>query len=131
MTLIATISVLGFGTSLVRDFQRFKGKEWTLISTARLGTATVGGLLGAGSPSLPSLHLLRLMGRAALSHHLLNLALQPPSLLLPVFVTVLLSAQLNAAFYIAWMVAGFVFIGPRSLAVVLYAISSREPSSVS
>lgn len=79
---------------------------------------------------LPDLRLLHGIGRNALQHHYLNLALQIPGLTLPLIVTGVLSAQLNAAFYIAWMIAGLVYIGPRSLALILYSSCARDPSAL-
>lgn len=70
---------------------------------------------------------MRSLSRAALGHHALNISLQAPGLMLPVVVAVLLSTSVNAAFYIAWMVAGFVFIAPRALTTVLYAVGSDNP----
>ena len=78
----------------------------------------------------PEWTLLRRLGKAALEHHALNLALQSPSLALPVLVTAQLSATTNAYFYTAWMVANFVFIVPLSLTTVLYAISAAEPGAL-
>ncbi len=71
---------------------------------------------------------LRRLGRAALAHHALNLALQAPYLVLPIVATTLLSA--TAYFYIAWVLAGFVFIGPGHLATALYAAAARTPAAL-
>ncbi len=71
--------------------------------------------------------LIRQLGRAALSHHALNLVLQAPNQALPVVVTVLLSAQMNAYFYAAWMMAGFAFFALAALATVLYAVGAASP----
>jgi len=84
---------------------------------------------------LPQLCRLRLgpirrLGQVALGHHALNLVLQAPSLLLPMLVTALLSASMNARFYIAWMIASFAFVGPASLGTVLFAIASAEPDAL-
>src|SRR5699024_11067773 len=57
----------------------------------------------------PEWALLRKLGRAALGHHALNLALQVPGLTLPVLVTIVLSATANAHFYVAWMVVSLLF----------------------
>ncbi len=78
--------------------------------------------------ALPRLGLLRGLGRAALGHHILNLALLLPSLILPLLVTILLSASTNAYFYVAWMVANLVFVIPASLTTVLYAVGSADPA---
>jgi O-antigen/teichoic acid export membrane protein len=78
----------------------------------------------------PQSSFLRELGRAALEHHLLNLTLQAPTLILPVVVTALLSTRMNAYFYAAWMIADFGFAGLFALTTVLYALSSAEPAIV-
>ena len=78
----------------------------------------------------PQWGLLRKLGRVALGHHALNLALQAPTLALPVLVTALLSAHMNGFFYSAWMMAMFVFSGPLALTTVLYAIGRADPTVV-
>jgi hypothetical protein len=79
---------------------------------------------------LPQWVLLRKLGLAAVQHHLLNLTLQAPTLLLPVLVTILLSARMNAWFYVAWMLVSFVFIVPGALTVVLHAINSAQQATL-
>jgi O-antigen/teichoic acid export membrane protein len=71
--------------------------------------------------------IVRRLGRSALNHHALNLSLQFPSLGLPVLVTILGSATLNATFYIAWLLASVAFLGPIAVAQTLYAIGARSP----
>lgn len=78
----------------------------------------------------PELSLLRGLGKAAVGHHMLNLALLVPSLALPVLVTVLLSASSNAYFYVAWMIANLVFAIPASLTTVLYAVGANDGSAL-
>ncbi|MBY5747900.1 hypothetical protein HFO28_30620 [Rhizobium leguminosarum] len=60
-------------------------------------------------------------------HHTLSMAVQAPALLLPFVVTVMLSAEINAAFYAAWTVLNVALLVPASLASVLFAIAVREP----
>jgi len=79
---------------------------------------------------LPRWELLRKLRKQALLHHFLNLALQAPILILPILVTVLLSAETNAWFYISWKIVGFVFIVPAALANVLQAMGSAQPSTL-
>jgi O-antigen/teichoic acid export membrane protein len=79
---------------------------------------------------LPDWSLMSKLGGVAMQHHLLNLVLAAPTLLLPVLVTVMLSAQANAWFYVAWMVANFVFIVPGSLTMVLHAINSAQQATL-
>lgn len=75
----------------------------------------------------PDFAPLREMRLSAASHHAFNLALQTPSLALPVLVVGLVSAAANASFYVAWMIAGLLVMVPVSLSTVLYPIGSREP----
>ncbi|HEY8602133.1 MAG TPA: hypothetical protein VIL85_27150, partial [Thermomicrobiales bacterium] len=77
---------------------------------------------------VPRPALLRDLGRSALEHHFLNMALQAPSLALPMVVTATLSSAQNAYFYAAWMLAGFVFVPPVALAISLYAAATSPAS---
>ena len=70
---------------------------------------------------------LRRLGKVALAHNWLNLAIATPPKLIPVLVTVVVSASANAAFYVAWMIASFLFMVPASLSIVLFAIASSAP----
>jgi O-antigen/teichoic acid export membrane protein len=63
----------------------------------------------------------------AASHHAFNLALRAPDLLLPVMVLIVLSANLSASFYIAWMIVSLLFGIPQSLSTVLFAVGSGDP----
>jgi Na+-driven multidrug efflux pump len=45
-------------------------------------------------------------------------------------VTALYSAELNASFYIAWMIAGFAFVGPLALTNVLYSMGAAQPDTL-
>jgi O-antigen/teichoic acid export membrane protein len=77
---------------------------------------------------VPDARLLRQLRGSALAHHTLNLALQAPGLLLPVVVTALYSAALNASFYVAWMIVGLAFVAPLALTNVLYTVSAAQPA---
>ena len=80
--------------------------------------------------NLPQWALLRKLGPSALQHYALNMILQVPDLTLPILVTVSISASANAGFYIAAMLANFVFVVSNALTTALYATSSREPSAL-
>jgi O-antigen/teichoic acid export membrane protein len=84
---------------------------------------------GKGFPR-PDFSLLRGLGKTALSHHILNLSLLVPSMVLPILVTTILGATTNAYFYIAWMIANLVFAIPASLTTVLYAVGAANPSAL-
>jgi O-antigen/teichoic acid export membrane protein len=79
-----------------------------------------------GDPRRPAFGALRKMRRSAATHHAFNLALRTPELLMPIVVVALLSAATNASFYVAWMIAGFLFVVPLSLTTVLYAVGSGD-----
>jgi O-antigen/teichoic acid export membrane protein len=78
----------------------------------------------------PQLEMLRHLGRSALQHHALNLSLQVPGSVLPLVVTVLLSATANAYFYVATTFASMVYMIPLALSTTLYAVSSHAPAAL-
>jgi O-antigen/teichoic acid export membrane protein len=100
------------------------------VSLAALtGFAARSGKL-TGRRYLPHPGSLRKLGSAALQHHLLNLILQGPGLALPVLVTVLISATMNAWFYVPFTLTGIIFIFPYALVTALYATSSARPGTL-
>jgi O-antigen/teichoic acid export membrane protein len=62
----------------------------------------------------------------AIRHHLFNLSILVPGLLLPLVITAVLSTDANAYFYIAYLIASFVFAIPAALATALYAAAVRD-----
>jgi O-antigen/teichoic acid export membrane protein len=78
----------------------------------------------------PDWRLLRSMRRTAGAHNALNLVVQGPRLLLPVLVTVLVSSEANAAFYVAYMIVTFLYIVPTHLSTVLFAVVAKDPSAL-
>lgn len=76
---------------------------------------------------LPQWGLLRRLRSAALQHHILNLTIKAPSLILPVLVTIMLSARVNAWFYVSFSLANFVSVVLYALTAVLYAMNAAEP----
>jgi O-antigen/teichoic acid export membrane protein len=82
----------------------------------------------SGTPVLhrPDWALLKGMGRTVMAHNWLNLAITIPTSVFPVLVTVIVSPSANAAFYIATMLTGFLFIVPSHLATVLFAIVAGD-----
>jgi O-antigen/teichoic acid export membrane protein len=67
----------------------------------------------------------------AATHHVYNLAIRAPDLVLPLIVVSMLSAEANANFYIAWMIASFGFMVPVSLSSVLFAVGSGDAERLS
>ncbi len=84
-----------------------------------------------GDALRPNFALLMQMRASAASHAAVNLALETADLAMPILVIVLLSASANAAFYIAWMIAGFLVMVPLSLSMVAYAIGSADAAGLS
>src|SRR5205823_9798835 len=83
-----------------------------------------------GGQAAPSLRTIKGLGRTAVAHHTLNVALNFSPMLLPVLVTAMLSATMNAYFYVAWMIAGVLYLGPATLTTVLYAVGVRDPATL-
>ncbi|HKF36095.1 MAG TPA: hypothetical protein VKB35_04280 [Ktedonobacteraceae bacterium] len=102
---------------------------WTIGNVLSLAVLAGFALLKRGWPGrayLPEWALLRKLGPMALQHHILNLILRVPTLTLPVLVTILLSATMNAWFYVSLMIANFVYSVPVALTIVLYATNSTQ-----
>ncbi len=70
---------------------------------------------------------LRTLTSAALSHHLLNLTRSASVWLLPVLVTVVLSREANANFYVALLVANFLTLIGTSTTFTLYVVGAQAP----
>jgi O-antigen/teichoic acid export membrane protein len=80
---------------------------------------------------LPHWKWLRELRGRALEHYSLNLSLQVPGFTLPLVVTAVLSAEVNASFYVTWMIATSLFVVPLSLTTTLYAVGAANPSLLS
>jgi O-antigen/teichoic acid export membrane protein len=78
----------------------------------------------------PEFRLLRPLLKTVLSHPLLNLITQGPALLLPFIVTVVFTAQVNAAFYTSWMILSVALLVPSALTTTLFTIGSVEPDTI-
>jgi O-antigen/teichoic acid export membrane protein len=86
-----------------------------------------------GTPVLPrpDWAVLRALGKSALAHNWLNLAIAVPATVIPVLATVVVSPAANAAFYVAWMVISFLCAVPIHLSTVLFAVASADPKAIS
>jgi O-antigen/teichoic acid export membrane protein len=69
--------------------------------------------------------------KVTLAHNWLNLAIATPVKLIPVLVVIVVSPSANAAYYIAAMLASFLFMVPTHLSTVLFAIASSAPEMIS
>jgi O-antigen/teichoic acid export membrane protein len=70
------------------------------------------------------------LGKVTLAHNWLNLAIATPVKLIPVLVVIVVSPSSNAAYYIASMLASFLFMVPMHLSTVLFAIASAAPEMI-
>ncbi len=105
--------------------------ELQLLRNTFFAVATIYVILKKGwsrRTYLPQWGLLRKLGPAALQHHIFNLILQLPPFALPVLVTILLSATVNAWFYVSFMLVNVIFGVSYALTTVLYAMSSAHPA---
>lgn len=80
---------------------------------------------------LPAVRLLIPLVPQTWNHHLINMALLVPGMALPLVVTATLSAEFTAGFYMAWMLAYFIFVVSNALSTMLYATGSRDPDRLS
>lgn len=76
----------------------------------------------------PQLSFFRKFQSTALAHHALNLSLQTVQFTMPIVVTVIISPEVNAGFYVAWLIASSLFIVPTALTQTLYAVSAADIS---
>jgi O-antigen/teichoic acid export membrane protein len=77
----------------------------------------------------PDLSLLRGLGRHAVDHNVLNLALFVPRASLPLVVAAVLSTKATAAFYAAWMVLTVLAMIPGHMATTLFTVASGTRSA--
>lgn len=70
------------------------------------------------------------LGRNALGHNALTVARQAPALVMPILVTVVLSANANAAFYVALILATAPQVVASAATFTLYAVGSRSPDAL-
>jgi O-antigen/teichoic acid export membrane protein len=74
--------------------------------------------------------ILREMRGEAAAHHVLNLARFAPSLAMPVIVAAMFSAEVNAVFYVAFLLAAAVQPIASSTTFTLYAVARRNPEDL-
>jgi O-antigen/teichoic acid export membrane protein len=73
---------------------------------------------------------LRSLGRTAMAHNWLEIAISAPPAAFPVLTTLLVSPSANAAFYVAYTLAGVVYMVPSHLSTVLFAMAAAEPEAI-
>jgi O-antigen/teichoic acid export membrane protein len=97
-----------------------------LVSTAWLIGRTVRN--GTTRRYRPRWSMVRHWRRPALEHHLLNLAVQGPTLIAPLVVSATVSVTATAYFYTATLITGFFAYFTMALTYALYAIAVRDPA---
>ncbi len=83
------------------------------------------------SVPVPHFGAVRGLMRASLSHHLLDLVIQTPMLIMPFLVTVVLSPEVNAAFNAAWMMLRITIVLPAALSTMIFAIGRKDRTAYS
>jgi O-antigen/teichoic acid export membrane protein len=102
--------------------------SWGLSAALSLGwVAIVLSRRGLALRALrPDWKVLRSLGRTAVIHHMINLAVLIPPLVLPILVTILVSPEANAVYYASWMIVSFLFLVPVHLSTVLFAVAAAD-----
>ncbi len=85
--------------------------------------------LNRGSFPAPRFETVRPLITRSLSHHLLDLVIQVPTIIMPFLVTLVLSPYINAAFNIAWTLVRVTFLVPLSFSSAMFAMGDADPSS--
>jgi O-antigen/teichoic acid export membrane protein len=78
----------------------------------------------------PDWGVLRSLGRTAVAHNWLNLAIQVPVSLIPALVVLLVSPSANAGFYVAWTIVSVLYLLPWHLSTVLFAVAAAHPAAL-
>jgi O-antigen/teichoic acid export membrane protein len=73
---------------------------------------------------------LREMATDALTHHVVNLSRSASVWLLPVLVTITLSSEANAGFYVAFLMANLIVLVGKEATFTLYIVGARAPDTL-
>jgi O-antigen/teichoic acid export membrane protein len=146
----ASVGLLRGGLQLLRNIAFALGKLLMVVAAA--AAALTGGLtitaawvtgevialvallvvvpLPRIAQSDPDWASLRAMRGEATTHHVLNLARFAPSLAMPVIVAALFSAEANAVFYVAFLLAAAIQPIASSTTFTLFAVARRNPGDL-
>jgi O-antigen/teichoic acid export membrane protein len=126
----AKLAVLPAAAIVLRDELGFGVTAAWVAGMALSLVATAAWLRFKGTNVLPRPHwgILRELGWTAMAHNWLNIAINVPITLLPVLVTILVSPSANGAYYVALMLAGFLYAVPIHLSTVLFAVVAGDPT---
>lgn len=78
----------------------------------------------------PSPRELLVLRRASFDHSMLTLAMGVPRMAAPLIVALVVSADANAAFYIAWSVGTMLYVLPGHLSTVLFAVGKGRTAEL-
>lgn len=113
------------------------GDNWVIVVTWVAGLAVSMLLIAPslGRRGLLSMHrpkrsALTGLGWVTVHHNTLNLSLSMPRMAVPVIVGVFQPPAVTAAFYAAWMIAGFLYAIPTHLATTLFAVAAGDRQSL-
>jgi O-antigen/teichoic acid export membrane protein len=121
LALLALVVWLGVGSAMTIYATWAAGNLVSLIVLCLIVVRSGGTVMRR-----PDFKLLSGMTGPIISHHALNVLSQAPGLLMPVLVTHLLSARINAAFYAAWLLIGVAYLAPASLTTALFSVAAHE-----
>ena len=117
------------GMLLAGDFNLMIYATWVvgnLLSLGYIVLSSFSQLVNKRIPITPQFKLLRELRGLTLKHYVLNLAIQVPGYTLPLLVAALINVEKTGSFYIAWMIASFLFALSYAFTRVLFAIGSGQ-----
>lgn len=103
---------------------------WTFCNVASLAYVGLSNIpAGVKSTILkPKWALLWKLVPTTFKYYVLTITLQLPTAILPLIVVAMLGVAVNAYFYMAWMISGFLFMVPSSMTLVLFAVGAGNIS---
>lgn len=119
------------GMLLASDFNLMIYATWVGGNLLSIGYIVLSGfsqLANKRVSIMPQLKLLRELRGLTLKHYALNLAIQVPGYTLPLLVAALINIERAGSFYIAWMIASFLFALSYAFTRVLFAVGSGQQS---
>lgn len=119
------------GMLLTGDFNLMIYATWVvgnLLSLGYIGLSGFSQVVNKRVSFMPQLKILRERSGLTLKHYALNLTLQVPGYALPLLVAALINVENTGSFYMAWMIASFLFAFPYAFTRTLFAVGSGQQS---
>lgn len=126
----ALLMIGGTGASIVQPDGTSIFLTW-VVGGAISMTLILAVAPNAAGGKWPRWHVPQGLTGLAVRHHLLNMSILAPGLLLPLIVTLVMSAEATAYFYIAFMIISLGWALPAALATALYASGARDIQALS